>query len=86
MSLVRSRRAAAENLCAASLPDGILGARKVMMISPLVLLLMPMSIARNFVFRLGAKRNILSWPPVDGRALPRTQLPVCIDEEALEGA
>ena len=55
-----------------------------MVVPPLVLLLM-MPIARNFMLGLGTHGHVLVAAPVDGRSLTRSQLPVGIDEKALQG-
>ncbi len=74
------------DLSPTSLSDCIFGPRKVMVVSPLVLLLMPMRVTGNFVLRQCAKCNILPRSPVDGCTLAGAQLTVHIDEKALEGA
>lgn len=72
------------HLGTAPLSDGILRSSKVMMVSPFVLLLMMIRVACNLVLRLGAQRDILATAPVDRCSLSGPQLPIGIDEEALQ--
>jgi hypothetical protein len=55
-----------------------------MVISPLVLLLMVIRVGSNLVLCLGTQRDVLPTAPVNSCSLTRTQLPVGINEEALQ--